>query len=139
AQVHLTDPGLLATLARLLETEGIALTAWGLAWEKVAPVVAIVPAFGLRALSPPIRAAAAFVLAGVIVPSLRPSLAGAAPVPVLFLLELARGTVVALSAAVPLWAATMAGGAIDALRGSQDMVAIPTVESRATPLGALFS
>jgi type III secretory pathway component EscT len=135
----LTDPGLLATLARLLDAGGLDLTAWGLAWAKVAPVVAIVPAFGLRALAAPIRAAAALVLAAVIVPSIRPSLVGPEPVPVLFLLELARGTVVALSAAVPLWAATMAGGAIDALRGSQDVLSVPTVESRATPLGTLFS
>ena len=45
----------------------------------------------------------------------------------------------AVSAAIPLWAATMAGGAIDALRGSQDLLNVPTVQGRATPLGVLFS
>jgi len=44
-----------------------------------------------------------------------------------------------LSAAAPLWAATMAGGTIDALRGSQDTLTAPTVEGRATSLGVLFS
>jgi type III secretory pathway component EscT len=135
----MSQPGLLESLARLLEEGGIDLDAWGLAWAKVAPVVAIVPAFGLRALSAPIRAAAALVLAAIIVPTVRPAVIGPGPMPVLLLTELARGTVVALSAAIPLWAATMAGGVVDALRGSQDLVTMPTVEGRATPLGVLFS
>jgi flagellar biosynthesis protein FliR len=137
--VRLTDPGWLESVAQLLENGGIDLGAWGLAWARVAPLVAIVPAFGLRALSGPTRAAAALVLAAVIVPSLRPAVVEPGRVPVLLLLEVLRGTVVAVSAAVPLWAATMAGGAIDALRGSQDLLNVPTVEGRATPLGVLFS
>jgi len=135
----MTEPGLLETLARLFEQGGIDLAAWGLAWARVAPVVAIVPAFGLRALSAPVRAATALVLAAIIVPAMRPAVVGPGPLPVLLLVELARGTVVALSAAIPLWAATMAGGVIDALRGSQDLIMVPTVEGRATPLGVLFS
>jgi type III secretory pathway component EscT len=135
----MTEPGLLETLARLFEQGGIDLAAWGLAWARVAPVVAIVPAFGLRALSGPVRAAMALVLAAILVPPLRPSVIGPGPLPVLLLIELMRGTVVALSAAIPLWAATMAGGVIDALRGSQDVTMMPTVEGRATPLGVLFS
>jgi flagellar biosynthesis protein FliR len=134
-----TDPGLLETLARLFEEGGIDLAAWGLAWAKVAPLIAIVPAFGLRALSAPVRAATALVLAAVIVPSLRPALVEPGPVPLLLVTALARGTVVAISAAVPLWAASIAGGVIDALRGSQDLLGMPTVEGRATPLGVLFS
>jgi type III secretory pathway component EscT len=134
-----TDPGLLETLARLFDEGGIDLAAWGLAWAKVAPLLAIVPAFGLRALSAPVRAATALVLAAVIVPSLRPAIVGPAPMPVLLLTAIARGTVVAISAAVPLWAASMAGGVIDALRGSQDLLGVPTVEGRATPLGVMFS
>src|SRR5439155_2674759 len=90
-----TDPGLLATLAGLFEEGGIDLAAWGLAWAKVAPLIAIVPAFGLRALSVPVRAATALVLAAVIVPSLRPAIVGPAPMPVLLLTAIARGTVVA--------------------------------------------
>jgi type III secretory pathway component EscT len=135
----MSQPGLLESLARLLEDGGIDLAAWGLAWAKVAPVVAIVPAFGLRALSAPVRAATALVFGAILIPSLRPAVVGPGPLPVLLLTELARGTVVALAAAIPLWAATMAGGVIDALRGSQDLSMVPTVEGRATPLGVLFS
>jgi len=51
--------GLLESLARLLEQNGIDLAAWGLAWARVAPLLAVVPAFGLRALSASVRAAAA--------------------------------------------------------------------------------
>jgi type III secretory pathway component EscT len=53
--------------------------------------------------------------------------------------EVARGLPVALAAAVPLWAATMAGGVADALRGSQEAPRAPTVEGAATPLGVPLS
>lgn len=135
----LKDVGLLETLARLLETDGIDLAAWAVAWARVAPVIAIVPAFGLRALSAPVRAAAALLFAAVIIPAVRPLANGWLPFPVLLITELARGTIVAVAAAVPLWAATMAGGVADALRGSEGTSPIATVEDRATPLGTLFS
>jgi type III secretory pathway component EscT len=139
--VPVTGPGVLESLARLLEESGVDLAAWGLAWARVAPVLVIVPAFGLRALSAPMRAAVALVLGAIIVPSVRPDIVGAGqgPLPILLLTELARGTIVAVAAAVPLWGATMTGGVIDALRGSQDLVMVPTVEGRASPLGVLFS
>jgi type III secretory pathway component EscT len=130
---------LLETLARLLGGGGIDLAAWGLAFARVLPLLVIVPAFGLRALSAPIRAAAALVLSAVIVPAIRPSGGPALPWPPLLLFELARGTLVALAAAIPLWSATMAGGIVDSLRGAQEQVEVPTVEGRASPLGALFS
>ena len=53
--------------------------------------------------------------------------------------EVAHGVPVAIAAAVPLWAATMAGGVADALRGSQETPSVPTVEGRATPLGVPLS
>jgi len=46
---------------------------------------------------------------------------------------------IAIAAAVPLWAATMAGGVIDSLRATSDQVSAPTVEGRATPLGVPLS
>jgi type III secretory pathway component EscT len=46
---------------------------------------------------------------------------------------------VAIAAAVPLWAATMAGGVADALRGSVEGPSLPTVEGRPTHTGALLS
>jgi type III secretory pathway component EscT len=138
-EVPVTDPGLLESVARLLGAEGIDLGAWGLAWARVAPLIAIVPAFGLRALPAAVRAAVGLMLALVIAPALRVTAHSPGPYTLLVLLEIARGLPVALAAAVPLWAATMAGGVIDALRGSQDVVSVPTVEGRATGLGVLFS
>src|SRR5687767_8449455 len=110
----------LEALARLLSGSGLELGAWGLAFARVLPVLVIVPAFGLRALSAPVRASAALLLAALIVPAIRPLAVQTAAWPPLLLLELARGTLVAVAAAVPLWSATMAGGIIDALRGAQE-------------------
>ena len=129
----------LEALARLLEGGGLELGAWGLAFARVLPVLVIVPAFGLRALSAPVRAAAALLLSALIVPAVRPAATQAIPWPPLLLFELARGTLVAIAAAVPLWSATMAGGIVDSLRGSQEQVELATVEGRPSPLGALFS
>src|SRR5260370_41414408 len=96
-----TDPGLLETLARLFEEGGIDLAAWGLAWAKVAPLITLVPAFGLRALSAPVRAAHALVLAAGFVPSLRTALVTAGPIPLHLEPAFARRTVIATSADVP--------------------------------------
>src|SRR5689334_11052626 len=130
---------LLEALVRLLEGSGVDLASWGLAFARVLPVLVIVPAFGLRALSAPVRAAAALVLSAIIVPAL-PTAGGAAlPWPPLLLFEFARGTLIAIAAALPLWSATMAGGIVDALRGAQEQIDAPTVEGRPSPLGALFA
>jgi type III secretory pathway component EscT len=130
---------LLEALARLFESSGFDLAAWGLAFARVLPILVIVPAFGLRALPSPVRAAAALVLSAVIVPAIRPTGSSVLPWPPLLLFELARGTLVAIAAAVPLWSATMAGGIVDSLRGVQDQIEAPTVEGRPSPLGALFA
>jgi type III secretory pathway component EscT len=53
--------------------------------------------------------------------------------------EVARGLPVALTAAITLWAATMAGGLVDDLRGGREQASLPTVERGATPLGALMA
>jgi type III secretory pathway component EscT len=46
---------------------------------------------------------------------------------------------VALAAAVPLWAATMAGGLVDSLRGAQEGSGLAVVEGRASSFGVLLS
>jgi type III secretory pathway component EscT len=130
---------LLQALVQLFESSGLDLAAWALAFARVLPVLVIVPAFGLRALSVPLRVAAALVLSAVIVPAIRPGGSSVLPWPPLLLLELGRGTLVAIAAAVPLWSATMAGGIVDALRGAQEQIEAPTVEGRPSPLGALFA
>jgi type III secretory pathway component EscT len=63
-----------------------------------------------------------------------------APWIVLALEQIAFGLPVALAAAIPLWAATMAGGLVDSLRGMQDGSGLAVVDApRATPLGILLS
>jgi type III secretory pathway component EscT len=104
------------------------------------PAVMIVPAFGLRGLPRPAQVLMGLGLAGCVAPVLPPSGAfGSNPWLLEALVEVLRGIPVALAAAVPLWAATMAGGMADALRASQDTVSAPTVEGRATPLGVPLS
>src|SRR4051794_8226176 len=100
-------PGLLETLADALATRGIDLEAWALAWARVALLVTVVPAFGLRALPAALRAAIGLGLAAIILPALRPIAHTSAPFPLLLLTEIVRGAPVALAAAIPLWAATM--------------------------------
>jgi type III secretory pathway component EscT len=97
-----------------------------------------VPAFGLRALPVSARAVMGLAFAAAITPGV--SLLGGASGHAGGLLdEAARGLSVAVAAAIPLWAATMAGGMIDALRGAGEQVSAPTVEGRASLLGAPLS
>ena len=104
------------------------------------PAVTLVPAFGLRALPAPARTVMGLAFAACIFPALAPvAAASSQPWVVLALVEVARGFPVAIAAAVPLWAATMAGGVADALRGSQETPSVPTVEGKATPLGVPLS
>jgi flagellar biosynthetic protein FliR len=142
-------PSLLSTVADALTRSGFDLAAVGLAWARAAPAVAIVPAFGLRALPTPARAVIALALALTVFPALAPlhwpghgaALASGTGWPLAALGEMALGLPVAVAAAVPLWAATMAGGVGDALRGgaTQGSPSAPTVEGGATPLGVPLS
>ena len=136
----LEGSAIVRSFAEALARSGVDIEALGLAWARALPVVTIVPAFGLRAVAAPARPVMALVLGASILPSLVPvAAASTRPWFVLALLEAARGLPVALAAAVPLWAATMAGGLGDALRGAQDAPSMPTVEGRASPLGVLLS
>jgi flagellar biosynthesis protein FliR len=133
-------PPLVGALVEAFDAERVDLAALGLAWARCMPTVTLVPAFGLRALPLPARMALGLVLAVSIFPALRPLVAQPpGPWLLLALAEVVRGLPYALAAAVPLWAATMAGGVGDALRGAQDTSGGPTVEGRASPLGVTFS
>jgi type III secretory pathway component EscT len=137
-----TAPELLPEVARALRDGGVDVAALGLAWARVTPSVVLVPAFGLRALPNPARVVIALALAGAIYPAIAvaPAAPEGTPWALAALLELMHGLPVAISAAVPLWAATMAGGLVDGLRGAQqEGPALPVVEGRATPLGIAFS
>ncbi len=133
-------PSVIGTVVEIFSRAGIDLAPLGLAWARATPSVALVPAFGLRALPAPARAMLGLTFAACIFPALTPIDAGASmPWPAMALVEVARGLPVAIAAAVPLWAATMAGGVADALRGSQETPTAPTVEGPATPLGVTLS
>jgi flagellar biosynthesis protein FliR len=133
-------PSLLSTVADALARSGVDLAGLGLAWARAAPAVAIVPAFGLRALPGPARAVLGLGLAATVFPALVPLASSGAPWVLLALREMALGLPVAVAAAVPLWAATMAGGVFDSLRGgSQGNAPAPTVEQGATPTGVPLS
>jgi flagellar biosynthesis protein FliR len=133
-------PSTIGTVAQALSISGVDPGALGLAWARAMPSVVIVPAFGLRALPAPARIVMAIAFAASVFPALTPVASTATwPWPLLLLAEAARGLPVALAAAVPLWAATMAGGVADALRGSQETLSAATVEGRATPLGVPLS
>ncbi|MBV9950277.1 MAG: flagellar biosynthetic protein FliR [Myxococcales bacterium] len=138
-----------SAIADALARSGVDLGALGLAWARVTPSIVLVPAFGLRALPGPARAVLGLAFAASIFPAVAPlpvagTPAAAAPAsgvlwPALLASEALRGLPVAIAASVPLWAATMAGGIADALRGSQETPSAPTVEGRATPLGVPLS
>jgi flagellar biosynthetic protein FliR len=135
-----TVPSLISALADGFARSGVDLARLGLAWARAAPSVAIVPAFGLRALPTAARGVLGLALAAAIFPALPAIADGGAPWPLLALREMALGLPIAIAAAVPLWAATMAGGVADALRGSaSSSVSSPTVEAGATPLGVAMS
>jgi type III secretory pathway component EscT len=134
------EPSVVATIADAFVRSGVDLAALGLAWARVMPAVTLVPAFGLRALPAPARAVMGLAFAACIFPALGPAaIPSSRPLVLLALVEVARGVPLAVAAAVPLWAATMAGGVADALRGSQETPSVPTVEGKATPLGVPLS
>ena len=135
--------GTIREVADVLAHAGIDLAPLGLAWARATPSVVLIPAFGLRAMPAPARAILALAFAACIYPAI-----GIGPMAPRFssglyvvslLTEMARGLPVAFAAAVPLWAATMAGGVADALRASQEQPASPVVEGAATPMGIPLS
>ena len=117
------------------------LAAIGLAWARVMPVVTIVPAFGLKALPTPARGVLGLALAAAIYPAVVPVVVAERATPwfVLALEQIVLGLPVALAAAIPLWAATMAGGLVDVLRGSPDGPGLATVEGKPSSFGVLLS
>ncbi len=132
----LIDPAQI--LQPALATLGVDLRGWALAWARVTPALTLVPAFGLNALPAPTRAALGLALALSIAPSLAPAQLSA-PFAVGLLFEAARGLPVALAAAGALWAAGMAGGLTDNIRGARETQALPILDDDTSPLGALLS
>jgi type III secretory pathway component EscT len=133
-----TGPSLFAAIEQALELSALDLRAWLLAWARAVPAVALVPAFGLRALPVPARVAMGLVLALTIAPSLRPVVEEPEAWPWRLLIEMLNGLPVAITAATALWVASMVGGLVDNLRGAQERLALPNVEPDASPLGAML-
>jgi type III secretory pathway component EscT len=117
---------------------GPELRAWSLAWVRALPIVTIVPAFGLAAVALPIRLGLAAALALAAVPALRPMAADGSPFVVALLREAAAGLPVAIGSAAILWAAVMAGGLADDLRGGREAPELPLLDEPLPPLSALF-
>ncbi len=118
------------------------LEAIGLAWARFAPTITLVPAFGLRALPLSARGILGIALGAAIYPALVPIAAARESTPwvLLALEQIVLGVPVALACAIPLWAATMAGGLVDSLRGAQEGAGLAVVEGqRASPFGVLLS
>ena len=117
------------------------LAAIGLAWARVMPTVTLVPAFGLKALPAPARGVLGLALAAAIYPAVVPIVVAERATPwfLLALEQMLLGLPVALAAAIPLWAATMAGGLVDVLRGSPDGPGLATVEGKPSSFGVLLS
>ena len=110
---------LLDAVVRELAASGLDPTRWVLSWARLLPSLLLIPAFGLQSFPVVFRVGFAFMLAAVVAPTL--PLVDVPPGPLVGVLasELARGVPAALSVAICIWGATMAGNLIDELRGGR--------------------
>jgi flagellar biosynthesis protein FliR len=114
------------------------LSGWLRAFARLMPTLVLVPALGGGALPPPVRAGLGLALAVAVAPALGPVGAGHGPLALVLLAEVARGTPPAVGASVLVYAALMAGGVIDDVRGSRGSMALPVFQGAATPMGTLL-
>jgi type III secretory pathway component EscT len=114
------------------------LAAWGLGVARLLPVVTLLPAFGLSAVAIPVRLALAVALAITVLPAANTFAPATEPYLFAFGLELLRGIPLALESSAILWAATMAGGLVDNLRGAREASSLPMFEEPAAPFGAVL-
>jgi len=133
--------GILDALVTELDGGRGTLLGWGVAWARVLPSLFIVPAFGLGLLPGSLRAAMALALAVGIAPALHPSaVVLAAPWPAVLAAEALRGVPIALSAAISLWVAAVAGGIVDNANRATRLSAVDGPAARgATPFSTLFA
>jgi type III secretory pathway component EscT len=126
---------LIAALSALF---GADFHAWALAWARVLPVLILVPAFGLSAVALPIRVLFAATLAVAIAPAI--SVVPLEPAPFLVALgrETLRGVPLALATSALLWAAIMAGGLADNLRGGRETADLPLFDEPLPAFSVLF-
>jgi type III secretory pathway component EscT len=131
--------GIIEALLTELDGGRGTLLGWAVAWARVLPALFVVPAFGLGLLPASLRAAMALAFAVSVAPALHPSgVQLAAPWPAVLFAEALRGVPIALSAAVALWVASVAGGVADTAGRATRLGAIDGPAERATPLSTLF-
>jgi type III secretory pathway component EscT len=111
---------------------------WALAWARALPILVLVPAFGLGGLAQPIRVALALGMAGCVAPALRAVPVEGVPWWFALVRESVSSLPLALATAAILWAAVMAGGLADNLRGARDGAELPVLDEPSSPLGVLF-
>lgn len=130
-----SDAALWSLVMHALERLGVSWQQLLLAWGRVLPFVTIVPAFGSRLMPAPARAVFGIGLAALLAPAVAQQVSTAGQTHLLFgfIGELLRGLPVALSAGGLIWAATMAGGLVDDLRGASQQQSLVFQDAR-TPL-----
>lgn len=116
-------------------------TALGLSrgFFRILPTVIVVPAFGLRGVSPQVRASMALVLAFAVAPTASLSVLEPGGVVVSWAVDVLVGLPLALAAALPLWAATMAGGLVEDLGGPRVDAQLAVSRDASTPVATLLS
>lgn len=130
----------LTTLLAELARSGVDPLSWARAWARSIPSLVLIPALGLPAFPLLARLAFALMLGASIAPGLLPAADPAAPVLATLASELARGVPVALSVAICVWGASMAGNLIDELRGGGPRARSPFEPGApAAPFGVLLS
>lgn len=112
--------------------------AWVLGWARAMPILVIVPAFGLGGVAAPIRVALGLGIAGAIAPALRGVATDGVPLWFAVAREASSTLPLALGTAAMLWAAVMAGGLVDNLRGARENVELPVLDEPGTAFGAFF-
>lgn len=131
-------PDLSPALDALRELTGVAPGPWLVGWARALPVVLLVPAFGLGGVALPIRVVLSLAMALAIAPGLGAVPLAGAPLWLSIAREASRGVPVALATAATLWAAVMAGGVVDTLRGARDGSELPVLDEPSAPFGVLF-
>src|SRR5262245_53084223 len=126
---------LLAAVERLYGADG---RAFLVAWARALPLVTIVPAFGLSAVALPIRVVLGATMAVAVAPALSGVATAQTALVPLLLTEAARTLPLALATAALLWAAVMAGGLVDNLRGARESAELPLLDEPGAPFSALF-
>jgi type III secretory pathway component EscT len=131
-------PGLSELVSVLTELWGGDFRGFVLAFARALPVLILVPVFGLSAVAAPIRITLAATLALSIAPALRSLALDDAPLLVALGRELLRGLPLALATSAVLWAAVMAGGLADNLRGGHEQGELLLFDEPLPALSALF-